>query len=325
MSTSKQKKQQPKSVARTKQWMACIMLLSMAGYGFKVLWYGVDAPPTRTSIFADTSTTPDKSEMVLIPGGRFKMGSMDEDLPDSKPMHHAQVNSFLLDATPVTNIQFKMFISATEYVTTAEQIGHGKVFDPAANKWNTVQGASWIHPHGLGSSISGRDNFPVVQVSWYDANAYAQWAGKRLPTEAEYEYAAKCRLANSVYPWGEEEKIDHKYMANYWQGRFPLEDLGRDGFRTIAPVASFSKNEFKLYDMSGNAWCWCSDWYASDAYLHGSHNNPTGPKVGTDHVLRGGSWLSNKFYLSGIKCAARWHAGPEFRSNEIGFRCAKDQ
>ncbi|MBN1852689.1 MAG: formylglycine-generating enzyme family protein [Pirellulales bacterium] len=266
----------------------------------------------------------DDWNMVLLPAGRFAMGSRDEDIPDAHPVHEVSLDAFKLDTHAVTNWQFTAFIAATHHVTTAEQVGHAWVFDRQIHAWRDVPGADWLHPNGPDSSIAGRDQFPVVQVSWFDATAYAKWAGKRLATEAEYEYAARSGRADSIYPWGIDERPDSQRMANYWQGRFPFVDLGRDGFRGLAPVGKFSPNPFGLLDMAGNAWCWCHDWYAAEYYFISPQDNPRGPDRGTDRVLRGGSWLSARNFRFEIRTAVRWHAPPEYASNHVGFRCAAD-
>ena len=277
---------------------------------------------SQTPIVPDANL-PIKNGMSLLPAGAFDMGSETIKLADAKPVHRVQLDSFWLDIHPVTNAQFAQFIATTRYVTTAEQLGESAVFDRAQKKWRTVKGANWQHPEGPDSSIVAKDDFPVVQVSWIDANAYARWAGKRLPTEAEIEYAAKAGRTDAVYPWGPKELLDEKYQANYWQGRFPSVDLGYDKFQYLAPVGSFRPNRFGLQDMAGNVWCWSSDWYAENYFAAGSDKNPTGVSQGTDHVLRGGSWLSAKNFRFGIPSAARWHAAPDYRSNSISFRCAK--
>jgi formylglycine-generating enzyme required for sulfatase activity len=277
------------------------------------------------SVSPDQLVLPSRGGMIGLPAGRFQMGSDATDLPDARPVHTVRVGGFRLDARHVTNRQFAAFIDATGYLTTAEQTGWSHVFDREPRAWQKVAGADWRHPAGPNSSIAGRDTCPVVQVSWFDAAAYAKWAGKRLPTEAEHEYAARAGLADAVFPWGSEERPEGNYLANYWQGRFAYEDLGRDGFRGLAPVAAFPPNRFGLYDMAGNVWSWCSDWYADDAYLRSPVANPSGPERGDERVLRGGSWQSAKNFRFGIRTAARWQAIPGYRSNHVGFRCAKNE
>jgi len=264
------------------------------------------------------------ADMALIPAGRFEMGSRDEDVPDAHPVHNVFLDAFWLDTHAVTNRQFTSFIAATHYVTTAEQVGHASVFNRQIHGWRDVPGADWLHPNGPNSSVTGRDDYPVVQVSWFDATAYATWAGKRLPTEAEYEYAARAGRTDSIFPWGPEEWPNSRRMANYWQGQFPFVDLGRDGFRGLAPIGAFPRNGFGLMDMAGNAWCWCKDWYAADYYFSSPVRGPAGPDQGAERVLRGGSWLSAKNFRFGIRTSDRWHASPEYASNHVGFRCAAD-
>ncbi len=185
-------------------------------------------------------------------------------------------------------------------------------------------GADWRHPQGSHSSTTGYEQLPVTQVSWHDATAYAAWAGKRLPSEAEWEYAARGGLFESDYPWGREEKPDGAYRANYWQGWFPDQDLAHDGFRTAAPVRSYEANRFGLYDMAGNVWEWCSDWYAADYYQHSPAANPPGPTNGSLRVQRGGSWLCAENASAGLRVWTRGREAPDSAHGHAGFRCARD-
>ncbi len=191
-------------------------------------------------------------------------------------------------------------------------------------QWVSTPGADWKHPLGPHSTTLGYERLPVTQVSWHDAVAYAAWAGKRLPTEAEWEYAARGGLFDADYPWGRVEKPDGTYQANYWQGWFPDQDLGRDGFRTPAPVKSYFANRYGLYDMAGNVWEWCGDWYAADYYQHSSAANPSGPCAGSMRVQRGGSWLCAENASAGLRVWSRGREMPDAAHNHAGFRCAKD-
>jgi formylglycine-generating enzyme required for sulfatase activity len=243
----------------------------------------------------DTSTT----GMVFIPGGSFDMGGDNEQASaDEYPKHRVTVSPFYMDATEVTNAQFRVFVEATGYITTAERapdwekmkatlppgtekpadsllVAAALVFVPSAGPvdlndysqwWSWVKGADWKHPQGPGSSIEGKDNYPVVQVSWEDAMAYCQWAGKRLPTEAEWEFAARGGLVNAIYPWGNEPVNAGAPKCNSWEGKFPYLNEQRDRFVKAAPVKTFSPNGYGLYDMAGNVWEWCSDWYQAEYY-----------------------------------------------------------
>ena len=260
---------------------------------------------------------------VRLPGGTFRMGAMDSGAGDQSPVHRVELPEFLLDSTHVTNRQFARFVKATGHVTTAERRGWSMVFDPESGRWKKTTGAHWRQPIGAESSIAGRDDYPVVQVSWFDASAYASWVGKRLPTEAEYEYAARSGLADSPYPWGRELQPEGRPLANYWQGWFPQTDAGEDGYRGLSPVGAFPANRYGLYDVVGNAWCWCSDWYQADYYAASRQYAPRGPASGEHRVRRGGSWLSAANYGDGLRVSYRDHAAPEEADNQTGIRCAK--
>ncbi len=267
---------------------------------------------------------PAPESMVLIPGGKFRMGNDLSHSVAERPQHEVRVDSFWLDVHEVTVTQFGHFVAETGYITTAQRTGHAWVFVPKRKQWVSTPGADWRHPQGPHSSTVGYERLPVTQVSWHDAAAYAAWAGKRLPTEAEWECAARGGLYDAEYPWGREEKPDETYQANYWQGWFPDQDLGRDGFRTPAPVQSYFPNRYGLYDMAGNVWEWCSDWYAADYYQHSAAANPTGPRDGAMHVQRGGSWLCAENASAGLRVWTRGREAPGACHNHVGFRCAKD-
>lgn len=262
--------------------------------------------------------------MVWIPRGEFVMG--DPHLPgaDARPPHTVEVDGFWIDQQPVTNSQFGQFVQATGHVTTAEQVGWSLVFDTTTRRWQQLAGATWQHPLGPRSTLLAADNYPVVHVSWHDAARYAQWAGKRLLTEAEYERAARGGLLEARYAWGSELPTREWPLANFWQGKFPESDRVLDGFAALAPVAQFPPNRFGLFDMAGNTWCWCADWYDPEYYLTSPSQNPTGPPTGADRVLRGGSWLSTLDAPDELAVATRHRASPETTACHIGFRCAKD-
>lgn len=327
--------------------------------------------PTILNTTAAPSPAPEG--MVWIPGGEFSMGSDSESeslcgMPgttrDAQPIHRVSVDGFWMDSTEVTNEQFARFVEATGYITVAEQkptqaefptappenlIAGSTVFTPTETPvpfdnyfqwWNYVPGADWRHPSGPDSNIAGREKYPVVQVVYEDAVAYAQWAGKRLPTEAEWEFAARGGTAGDTYVWGQELKPGGKFQANIYQGEFPLAngDTGEDGFRGIAPVAQYGKNPFGLYDMAGNVWEWTSDWYRADYYQilseqGGVARNPQGPDTPYDpveptekkRVHRGGSFLCTDKYCTRYIVGTRGKGEVRTGSNHVGFRCVKDR
>jgi formylglycine-generating enzyme required for sulfatase activity len=304
--------------------------------------------------------------MVWVRGGEFTMGT-DSDLgwPDEKPAHRVRVDGFWMDEHEVTNAQFRTFVEATGYVTTAEktprleevmaQLPPGSpsppeenlvpgslVFRPPVGRvnlndvtqwWVWTPSANWRHPEGAGSSIEGKDDHPVVHVSWDDAVAYARWAGKRLPTEAEWEFAARGGLDGQPYVWGNERSTDLRPFANIWQGEFPQRNTRADGFAGTAPVRSFPPNGYGLHDMAGNVWEWCADWYERDLYRQrlgrGLAVNPVGPEQSRDparpfmpmRAQRGGSFLCNDGYCSRYRPSARHGCSPDTGMSHVGFRC----
>jgi len=383
------------------EFMLRIALLSaccLGGFGIafatvKLLNRTPSAPPTSTERESGTDTraqrapeeskSPTKTDepsarppgeapagMVWIPGGEFTMGT-DSDLgrPEEKPAHRVRVSGFWMDQTEVTNAQFRKFVEATGYVTTAEKTPDLKtimsqlppgaapppketlvpgavVFTPPIRAvkrdnffqwWKWVPGACWKHPEGPGSNIDGRENHPVVQVSWDDAVAYARWAGKRLPTEAEWEFAARGGLEGKPYVWGDEKPSDTAIFANIWQGDFPHRNTGQDGFERTAPVKSYKPNGFQLYDMSGNVWEWCSDWYQADLYFERVGKavtvNPVGPSSSFDRsrpfetlrAQRGGSFLCCDSYCSRYRPSARHGNSPDTGMSHVGFRCVMNK
>jgi formylglycine-generating enzyme required for sulfatase activity len=304
--------------------------------------------------------------MVWIPGGEFTMGtSADLCWDDEKPAHRVRVDGFWMDETDVTNAEFRKFVEATGYRTTAEKppdaeeilrqrrpgtpppppenlVPGSLVFTPTEGPvpltdpsrwWKWTPGACWRHPEGPGSSIEGKDDHPVVHVSWLDATAYAQWAGKRLPTEAEWERAARGGLDNKPYVWGDKAPTDASCHANLWQGDFPYRNTARDGYERTSPVKAFPPNGYGLYDMSGNVWQWCADWYQRDLYRQragqGVLDNPGGPARSLDprhpfmplRVQKGGSFLCHDSYCSRYRPSARHGCSPDTGMSHIGFRC----
>ncbi len=283
--------------------------------------------------------------MLFIPGGTFLMGCGEQSMIDAQPFHEVTVDSFWIDATEVTNEQFERFVRATHYITEAERsapVPGSLVFVPTAHPvsfnnccawWKYVPGASWRHPEGPSSSIKGREKHPVVHVTWNDAAAYASWAGKRLPTEAEFEYAARGGLNKKRYSCGNGPVATNgKWLFNIWQGIFPCTNTLEDGFYATAPVGSFPANGFGLYDMTGNVWEWCQDWYHARYYkMHSEKRNPKGPEQSFDpeepncpkKVQRGGSFLCNEVYCIRYLVGARGKADPNTSTVHCGFRCAK--
>lgn len=261
--------------------------------------------------------------MLHLDGGTFRMGNDESPHADERPVHEVRVGPFWIDTHEVTNRQFDEFVKQTEYITTAEQRGWSLVLHRRTGRESKVAGADWRHPEGGHTSLSIRAEWPVVHVSWYDARAYADWAGKRLPTEAQWEYAARAGLRDNDFPWGCEELIGGRYQANYRQGGFPQSPRAPDGFEYLAPVMSFPPHGFGLYDLSGNVWEWCGNWYQQDDYRSGARVEPTGPAEGTTRVLRGGCWATGPDDHPGYKVWARWHRPPDHTSNQVGFRCVR--
>lgn len=306
---------------------------------------------------------PRLANMVWVPGGTFEMGELQGE-PDEFPPHQVRLEGFWMDETEVTNAEFKRFVDATRYMTTAEQppklrsikpgspaadvpilqemnkpgsicslqLKSRNEIDPAKGAyswWQYTVGADWKHPEGPESSIDDRMNHPVVHLSWLDVQEYCKWAGKRLPTEAEWEYAARGGLKQQTYPWGNQRNPDGEFRHNIWQGEFPIDDTGKDGFTRTAPVKSFSPNGFGLYEMSGNVWEWCSDYYQPEYYAVSPKDNPQGPESSYDpqdpdlvkRVQRGGSFMCSEQYCVGYRVSARMKGEEDTGAFHTGFRC----
>ncbi len=261
--------------------------------------------------------------MVRLPAGSFVMGSPRNSDHNAQPLHQVNLKPFWIDTTLVTNQQFQRFTDKTAYETEAERRGSSLIFDRKLSEWRQVVGVNWRHPEGPDSSLVGKEDYPVVHITWQDAASYAAWVGKRLPSEAEYEYAARGGLSDCTYAWGRELILGEPPLANGWQGRYPEQDLGLDGYRGVSPVGHFPPNRFGLDDMAGNVWCWCADWYATDYYGASLANDPRGPSAGADRVRRGGSWLSTTNYDGALRVDYRDHAPPSESTNHTGFRCAR--
>lgn len=291
--------------------------------------------------------------MILLPGGSYVMGCSSPDSPDTRPLHLVEVDSFYLDAHEVTNAQYAAFVSATGYITVAErplsaeefpslteaQRAPGSiVFLPSLGRsransdfwFDFIAGACWRHPQGPGSDLKGLENHPVVHIAYEDALAYCSWAGRRLPTEAEWEYAARAGLQEGLWYWGDSLQLQGRWMANTFQGEFPEKDSGEDGFAGTAPVGSFPPSAWGLYDMSGNVWEWCADFYDPYYYRVSSTRNPPGPAASFDpeepglikRVLRGGSFLCSPSYCRRYMAGYRNKAEINSSAQHTGFRCA---
>jgi formylglycine-generating enzyme required for sulfatase activity len=323
------------------------------------------APPPTTLAFVakvdDTKpSSPAPEGMQFVPGGSFWMGCTGcPGMPDALPEHAVVVDAFWMDATPVTNVQFAAFVKATGYVTVAERPlnpeefpgvpkedlkpgcvvftppGHDVPLDDHTAWWRYVKGASWKHPEGPTSDLRGRADHPVVHVAYEDAEAYAKWAGKRLPTEAEFEFAARGGKDRQPFSWGDQLKPGDKWAANVWQGRFPAENSVADGFVGTSPVRAFPANGFGLHDMGGNVWQWTSDWYRPDTYAKlaekGVAHDPKGPADSFDpqepgakkRVQRGGSFLCSDRYCQRYYVGSRGKGEISSGTSNLGFRCVK--
>ena len=316
------------------------------------------------------STKPLIEGMVWIEGGVFQMGASENDnmaLTHEKPSHTVKVNGFYMDETEVTNKQFSEFIKATGYITTAErpidwdiikmqlppgtQRPHDSILMPGSllfkkttesvpnlydfsQWWKWSIGANWKEPEGKGSNIVGKENYPVVHVSYEDAIAYCNWSGKRLPTEAEWEYAARGGKKNKIYFWGNLSNSLHQYV-NSWEGEFPVENIIKDGFEKSAPVKSFPPNNYGLYEISGNVWEWTSDWYNLNYYVQCKKNNITDNPIGAnkaynpnnpyidEKIIRGGSFLCNASYCASYRVSSRMATDPNTSLEHLGFRTVK--
>lgn len=260
-------------------------------------------------------------DMVLINGGSFQMGASD-GTPFEKPVHTVEISPFYIDAHEVTVAEFEKFATATGYKSEAEKFGWSGVFDMEAGVWMRVDGVNWRFP--TDAAIPAKPDEPVVQISWNDANEYAKWAGKRLPTEAEFEFAARGGLAGKMYAWGDELNPSGKPVANWWQGTFPTNNTVADGFIGVAPVKSFQPNGYGLYDITGNVWEWSADRYSDTYYTKSPSKDPKGPETGDERVIRGGSFLCAQNFCSNYRVAGRSHSAPDSGLNNLGFRCVKD-
>ena len=315
-----------------------LSLLSLLGSG-TWLWVKATSRPAAKKVRQAVHAQDVKQVggMVEIPAGRLALGSHFATSPADRPLPTVQIDAFWMDATEVTNRQYAEFVAATGYLTQAEREGSSDVFDPQAREWKRTEAADWRHPQGKDSSIAGRENFPVVQVTWQDAAAYARWAGKRLPSEYEWEYAARGGLYDADFPWGREETPGDVFQANTWQGWFPDVDRATDGHADLAAVGSYLPNRYGLVDMAGNVWEWCADEYQGPTEekntrlisLESDLAGPTEPERETTseerRIRRGGSWLCCENYSLGMRLSSRSSVPVSTRSNHLGFRCVSDQ
>jgi len=281
--------------------------------------------------------------MVELPGGRFVMGTDrdEQGFPDDGegPARSVDLAPFWIDRAAVSNAQFAAFVKDTGYVTEAERFGWSFVFHnqlvgrqrrnagpraPGIEWWLRVDGAYWGKPEGPGSKLKGRMEHPVVHVSWADACAYARWAGKRLPTEAEWEYASRGGRDQLIYPWGDELVPGGRYAMNTWQGSFPTRDSAADGYAGTCPVDAFQPNDFGIYNTCGNVWEWVNDWWSPTWHRDGARDNPIGPGDGAAKVVKGGSFLCHISYCNRYRCAARTANTPDSATCHMGFRCVRD-
>jgi len=298
--------------------------------------------PVDTSDASDASARADgiPVEMVTIPAGTFVMGTDDPrgyTADGEGPPHEVELPAYRMGTHTVTNAEFGVFVDATDYRTTAEQLGTSFVFAgllpqhfpptravAGAPWWREVLGATWRHPEGSQSAIAGREEHPVVHVSWYDAVAYCRWAGVRLPTEAEWERAARGPEGGHHFPWGDEREPGGTHRMNVFQGFFPQYDSGEDGWVGTCPVETFPANDFGLHETTGNVWEWCADWFDPQYYRRSPASAPTGPPSGTARVMRGGSYLCHDSYCWRYRVDSRSSNTPDSSAGNVGFRVATE-
>jgi formylglycine-generating enzyme len=281
------------------------------------------------------------TDLVPLDGGVFSIGSDDRwSYPEDgeSPVKEVVVAAFAIGRHAVSNDDFSNFVEETGYVTDAERFGWSFVFAgllpddfpptegvARAPWWRKVEGAAWQHPEGPHSSIADRLDHPVVHVSWSDAGAYCAWTGTRLPTEAEWEFAARGGLEGKPFPWGDDLESDGEHRMNVWQGDFPARNSAADGFVGTAPVGAFAPNGYGLHNMTGNVWEWNADWFHATYRQRDRRTNPTGPTNGTNRVQKGGSYLCHLSYCRRYRVAARQGSTPDSSTGNVGFRCARDR
>jgi sulfatase modifying factor 1 len=295
------------------------------------------AAPSTPSATRAAGTGP-AGALLDIPGGSFRMGSIGREAYDADgegPIHVVELSPYRLAAHTVTNDEYAAFVDATGHVSDAERYGWSFVFaghlpddfPPTRSVaqtpwWRQVHGADWRHPDGPQSDLVDRGRHPVVHVSWLDAMAYCAWTATRLPTEAEWEHAARGGLRGATYPWGDELEPGGRHAMNVFQGRFPDGDTAADGYTGPAPVDAYEPNGFGAYNMTGNVWEWCADWFSPGYYRHSAKRDPTGPASGTHRVMRGGSYLCHESYCRRYRVAARSSNTPDSSTDNLGFRVA---
>lgn len=322
----------------SRPYAACLFLLF---FGLGLLLAGCSKNKTNRSS-APSSNVPDvptkktvdqtppegvevPEEMVFIPGGTTLIGYKGGQAPgqprhrsSSSPAFKAEVEPFLMDKHPVTVAQFREFVEATGYTTDAEEFGNAGVLNPQTRQWQLVNGANWRYPQGP-KGEKAKDNHPVTQISWNDAQAYCKWAGKRLPTEVEWEHAARgSRNSRQATAWGDKRVVNNQHMANTWQGRFPHYNTLEDGYKHTSPVGAFGETSLGLTDMGGNVWEWCQDWYRP----YSKRGTPFTPTKSSEKVQRGGSFQCNE--CNGYRVYTRSHSTPETSLHHVGFRCVRD-
>ena len=301
------------------------------------------APARDSTAVAEVTTTrPGPTDnMVQLAGGEFQMGNAGAHAypgDGEGPLRRVCLNSFWIDACAVSNADFAQFVEETAHMTEAEHFGWSFVFagllpddfPPTrgvahAPWWRQVDGADWRRPEGPQSHLEGRLDHPVVHVSWNDAQAYCGWAGKRLPTEAEWEYAARGGLEGRLFPWGDDLENGGEHRMNVWQGTFPAENTGADGFYGTCPVDEFAPNSYGLHNTTGNVWEWCTDWFHPDFHTRDTRTNPRGPRRGANRSTRGGSYLCHHSYCERYRVAARNSLTPDSTTGNTGFRCVRDR
>jgi sulfatase modifying factor 1 len=304
----------------------------------------IDVAPAEPIAHADSGST---AGMVHLDGGTFLMGTDSDERWEADgegPVRPVSVRPFWIDTRTVSNTDFAAFVEATGYQTDAERFGWSFVFRvllpkkyaerlirtnavPGLTWWIAVPEACWRRPEGQRSNLKGRENHPVTHVSWNDAVAYCRWAGKRLPTEAEWEFAARGGLEQKIYPWGDVLEPLGRHKCNIWQGRFPDENTAADGYVATCPVDAFEPNGHGLFNVSGNVWEWCNDWFSPIWHVEHADtagDNPRGPDAGTHKMQKGGSFLCHRSYCNRYRVAARTGNTPDSSTSNAGFRCVRD-
>ncbi|MGB6199666.1 MAG: formylglycine-generating enzyme family protein [Candidatus Acidiferrales bacterium] len=327
------------SIAKTATPPSCC-----APAGVHAISHAHEIANLKQNLNADRARADANREVVALPGGTFLMGTdYSGGFPQDGegPVRAVTLSPFEIDVFPVTNRDFASFVAETAYRTEAEQFGWSFVFwshipadrfeelveDTAAHTpwWCKVPGAFWKQPEGPGSHVNARQNHPVVHVTWTDAAAYSAWASKSLPTEAQWEFAARGGLEQKLYAWGDELTPQGRHMCNIWQGEFPVKDTAEDGYAGSCAVDAFPPNAYGLYSITGNVWEWCADWFHAEFSSSITLRDPSGPATGQARVMKGGSFLCHASYCNRYRVAARTSNTPDSSASNIGFRCAKNR